>query len=195
MKTSRLLSISYIIISLLFSQSFLSCRKPLLPGPTGSQGEKGENGIKGEDGPKGDPGAGGGIGNVYYSDWGYYSFEALSSGYWRYTITEPAISNDIMTKGTTVVYFRRNNQVYKVDYLTDTESLTQRIELGQIWLYSSWDPSGTMFRYIIIPPTTASNSSSNKSSTKMSANTSQKVSLALDLDNYYEVCEKLGIEP
>ena len=196
MKTSHLLSISYIIVTLLFSQSFLSCRKPLLPGPTGEQGEKGDKGQKGEDGQKGDPGAGGGIGNVYYSDWAYYSFEGLSSGYWRYTVAEPAISNDIITKGTIVVYFKRNNRVYKVDYLTDTESLTQRIELGQIWLYSSWNPSdGTMFRYVIIPPTASSNSSSNKSSAKMNTKTLQQASLAINLDDYYEVCEILDIEP
>ncbi|WP_022829445.1 hypothetical protein [Sphingobacterium paucimobilis] len=169
-------------IGLVVSICLTNCRKPLLPGPMGTQGEKGEPGDQGTDGNKGDPGKGGGLGNVYYSDWKYYDFTSLNTGYWRATVSEPVISNEILTKGTTIVYFKRDGQVFKTDYLTDSESLTQRLELGQIWLYSSWDPSSTMFRYIIIPP---SKTIAAKAIQAKSKSTGQA---------YVELCEMLKIE-
>ncbi len=181
MKT-KIIPILYVVFSLL-CLSVTSCRKPILPGPMGPQGEKGDPGVKGIDGPKGDNGIGGGIGNVYYSDWRYYTFAfQASNGFWR---AEPAVSmitNDILTKGTVIIYFKRDGLIYKLDYLTDTESITQRIDLGKIWLYSSFDPSSVTFRYIIIPGSTASGLQARSG-------------IQIDKMSYQTLCKQLDIEP
>ena len=152
-------NIIYTFLITLLVVTLGSCRKAIPPGPQGEQGDKGEKGIKGEVGDKGDKGDGGGIGNVSYSDWAFLNF-TLNSGqsnpaqgiyFYNGRIYDDAITQEILNQGNVIVYFKRDGKVFKLDYLTDDESLTQRLAPGQVWLYSSWDASNTMFRYIIIP--------------------------------------------
>lgn len=152
------------------------CRKAEIPGAQGEQGEKGIVGVKGEKGDQGYPGNEGGLINVIYSDWNYVDFVDAGNGFWRGIYSAEGITSDILDKGNVVVYFKRGEEIFKLDYFKDDESFTQRLEIGKIWLYGSFDPSTVQFRYIIVTP--------RGMSTKMKS---------LNFENYEKMNSILGL--
>lgn len=152
------------------------CRKAEIPGPQGEQGEKGIAGIQGENGEQGDPGNEGGLINVIYSDWNYVDFVDTGNGFWRGTYSAEDITSDVLNKGKVIVYFKKDGEVFKLDYYKDDESITQRLELGTIWLYGSFDTNSTQFRYVIVRPQAMSGEMG-----------------VMDFDNYEEVSSSLGL--
>ncbi|WP_186755061.1 collagen-like triple helix repeat-containing protein [Echinicola salinicaeni] len=147
MKKSIKLLYLFIVTILMFT----NCREPELPGQMGERGDKGIVGPKGEKGEQGEKGDGGGLDNVFYSEWSRYSFVGLSNGFWRTQIQSDFINTSILEKGKVIVYFKRGEDVFKLDYVKDDESITQRLDVSSIWLYSSFDPSAVQFRYIVVP--------------------------------------------
>ena len=163
-----------------------SCRK-YDQGPQGIKGEPGAAGPKGEPGPKGDPAEQKtGIGNALFSDWTTVSFALQTNGFWRATWNVSSVTPTILSQGSVIVYMKRDGSVYKLDYYTNTESFTQRIDVGQIWLYGSFDPAPVQFRYIIIPPREAAAGLAKLSSREQG-------SKSIDYNNYEEVCKYYGV--
>jgi len=170
MKKIHLLSLLAIT---LFTVS--SCSKEGPVGPAGSTGAQGATGATGIAGPAGAAGTA----NVIYSDWitpaTYTKTTVFGTTTFTYNITEPKITQDILDKGTVVVFGKLNgytptiwptDQVsimpIVINYLQgttpeiDTWSGLYSLGVVQISLKNNNNVYGGIsnvhsFRYIIIP--------------------------------------------
>jgi hypothetical protein len=88
--------------------SIVSCSKDGNVGPAGSQGPTGPTGATGAQGITGASGTA----NVIYSDWitpaTYVKTTVFSTSTFTYNIAEPKITQDILDKGTVVVFGKLN---------------------------------------------------------------------------------------
>ncbi len=145
-----------------FMSGLSGCEGPA--GPAGADGV-GTQGPKGDKGDKGDTGAA----NVIYSDWkdasgGWVMSELDGVRKYSFTIAAPALTTEILDKGTVLVYARLsgdNNQVRQLPYhfvggtqvLYDLSLLSGSVK---VW-YTSIEPKGVLiptggqFRYVLIP--------------------------------------------
>ncbi|SFB12579.1 hypothetical protein SAMN05660845_1757 [Flavobacterium swingsii] len=93
-----------------------------------------------------------GTANVIYSDWATTTFTNV--GEWKATIIAPKITEDIVNKGTVLVYMRGNSSnpvAVPLNYVNGSDYISIIYEIGQIYIYSMNDRSSYSFRYIIIP--------------------------------------------
>lgn len=167
-------------------------------GPTGPQGEPGPQGTAGSQGPQGEQGPPGedGNANVIYSEWVALSeLEAASDTtvlgrtYRKFDIPAPELTQDIIDRGTILVYFKLSDAVFPLPstfgganpiYVTFSpfqpgvlSILSQNLDNTASGLNL-----GSEIRYILIPGGVTA------SKTK-----------PLDFKDYYSVMEYYGIDP
>lgn len=148
-KNSRKNNYSLVVVALLIiSVLNFSCSKPE-NGTNGTNGVDGKNGTNGEVGTTGPAGSA----NVIYSDWTTVIFAGTSPDY-SCNIIAPAITQNILDRGTVIVFSKSSNNIYPVPYLYPSSSTTYYIQpairLGNINLYANITYVN-VFRYIIIP--------------------------------------------
>lgn len=173
MKTNTLSPFSF-LGAILLTITFIGCSKP-------------EDGAVGPAGPAG-------TANVIYSNWASAPTATLTnidnaSGYTT-SITAPQLNQDILDKGTVLVYGKFSSTVFPLPYTSNaggsTNTLTYYPEVNNIRLFRfKHDGSGGVniptslsFRYIFIPGGTATGKLSPVDYTQMS---------------YSEVCHYLKI--
>ena len=172
-----------------------SCQKEGPEGPQGLQGVKGDKGDKGDTG----------ITNVIYSDWftppTYTATMVFGIRNFDFTKTAPAITQDILDKGTIITYGKLTGysssiwptgQVGKLPVIltyiqgsTQTDTWTAFYTPGNLRInfvnnanfYTSLALTHS-FRYIIIPGSIASRKASG-----------------IDWNNYGEICKHFNITP
>ena len=152
-------------------------------GATGAKGATGATGATGAQGPKGDTGATGpkgatGTANVQYSDWytppAYTLNTVFSMKHFDADIDAPKITQDIIDKGTVLVYGKLvgyNAVIWPVDQVSQlpinltyqqgsimTDTWTASTAVGKITIdfvnntnYWSSISTAHQFRYVIIP--------------------------------------------
>jgi hypothetical protein len=178
--------ITAFIVIVFLSVGFLGCNREAPQGLAGPEGEAGPAGPKGPQGPKGPKGIGGnGVANVEYSDWITDLKVAYTHGSFDVgEIKTDNITPEVVARGNVIVYFKDPNSggVYKLDYYTDEMSITQRINVGILYIYCSVNfvKKGLAFRYIIIPPTNSEATSKSESVPNFS--------------NYASVCKYYNIK-
>ena len=124
-------------------------------GPTGATGVTGVGtaGATGATGAKGDKGDTG-TANVLYSDWITVNFSGSGTVYTG-IITAPKITQDVLDKGTVLIYLKSGNLFYSINYAEIvggvTYTIVQILTVGKITLKGSYNPSSSQFRYVIIP--------------------------------------------
>lgn len=158
-----------------------SCGKNGAVGPQGPQGVAGPQGAPGATGPAGPIGTTGATGtaNVIYSDWitpaTYVKTTIFGTIYFNYDMAAPKITQDILDKGTVIVYGKLNGYnpvIWPTDQVSalpivitymsgstsniDTWSANATIGNVRISLTSSTNAYGSIsnahqFRYVIIP--------------------------------------------
>jgi hypothetical protein len=154
------------LIVFAFILAFAGCEP--VEGPMGPEGPQGEQGERGE---KGDPGTA----NVIYSDWTPFETTAWSEPFSffgqnrrSYTIAEDSITDEIINRGTVMVFVRFGGTINSIQPLPIIQSITQsknqvldyHIRAGEIVIvYYNLDDTvdpGTLsnsnqYRYVIIP--------------------------------------------
>lgn len=170
-------------------------------GPDGNTGPQGEMGPPGQQGPQGQDGTA----NVIYSEWFNFTLENWTDSFSlqgqtrrEYPVDVPQIDENILERGTVMVYVRGfgNNQgvrplpiIQPIFIITRDAVLNFRFDLGKIHLefYNiierTIDPGRIgptrQFRYIIIPGGVPA----------------KAIEGHPDLNNYHEVMEYFGIDP
>ena len=148
-KKSRKNNYSFVVVALLIISALnFSCSKPE-NGTNGTNGVDGKNGTSGEVGTTGPAGSA----NVIYSDWTTVIFSGTSPNY-SCNIIAPAITQNILDRGTVIVFSKSSNNIYPLPYTYSPSSSNDYIlplfKLGNVTLYANVTYL-TVFRYIIIP--------------------------------------------
>ncbi len=176
MKKTNLLLLALLAVSLLlFAQS---CGKDGAVGPQGPAGTTGPTGATGQAGQTGATGATG-TANVIYSDWvtppTYAQSTIFGTVHFDASITASAITQDILDKGTVLVYGKLDgytptiwptDQVgqlpivvtYQLSSVTYTDTWSANVTLGNIQIdfvdnlnFYTGISNLHQFRYVIIP--------------------------------------------
>ena len=159
MKTKiKLLSMGLIVSQIILS----SCKGPAGPiglaGPQGNNGQNGAAGLNGTNGKDGQNSAQGqkgdkgdkGTANVYYSDWILVTMTSTTNKYVG-NIYAPKIVQEIIEKGTILMYTKIDNSIYPLPFTTSIGNTIQPgFSPGNIKLFSNYDYSN-LYRYILIP--------------------------------------------
>ncbi|MFD2790997.1 hypothetical protein KCTC52924_01654 [Arenibacter antarcticus] len=173
MKTSKNLTLKFFAF-LIISGLIMSCSKD--DGEIGPQGPQGTQGDQGDQGPKGDTGTA----NVIYSAWIETEFPTnISAPGAGFDIEAPDLTQDIMDKGTVMV-FGRNLTIFGFDYfalpfITSGNQHNFRIEMEKVLRITAATLSGAAssqvgspffegYRYVIIPGGQPASNSAGKSS-------------------------------
>lgn len=181
----KTINVTRLVIIICLIVGLFGCRKNPPPGIPGPRGEQGVPGPKGPTGPKGYTGIGGnGIANVKSSGWiseleGIYYSNGDTVG----RIYTDAITPEILQTGNVIVYFKvPGSGVYKLDYYSNSLIITERLDVGVAFIYSSLDfrRVGMSFRYIIIPGTLGADA--------------RRSNRLPDFNDYSAVCKYYGLK-
>jgi hypothetical protein len=189
MKRTHQFSLHHLLyFMLVIALSVTACKKGD-PGPKGDKGDTGANGNAGGKGDKGDKGDAG-TANVSYSAWLDLTFaEDTTTGGFSKLITEPKITEDILSKGDVKVYWNFGTATDKFIVplpFRGAFSIQSFYTVGKIELDASADVSTFIdgsnnkrfqYRYVIIPGGTA-----------------LRTSTKIDWNNYEEVKTYLGLK-
>ncbi|MBU3024557.1 collagen-like protein [Zobellia galactanivorans] len=202
--TMKLLGMGLVVLALMFT----SCAKDGEDGMDGAMGPAGTNGIDGTDGTDGADGANGADGadgnaNVMASEWVVADFaDTWSFSRASVTINDPNITQEVLSTYTILGYFSFDDSYTDIYAIPFTEPLLRSFtmeqkmavgeytitEFGNLDTVGTIDPIDGFVRYILIAPAALSGKGGNGHSIKgMQEN-------GVDLSNYYEVMDYLGMD-
>lgn len=208
--TMKLLGMGLVLLALMFT----SCAKDGEDGMDGAMGPAGTNGIDGVDGTDGEDGADGADGangadgtdgnaNVIASEWAVADFpDTWSFSQASVTISDPNITEEVLSTYTLLGYFSLSDSYTEIFAIPFTESFLRSFtmqqkmavgaytitELGNLDTVDTIDPIDGFVRYILIAPAPLSGKGGNS----YSINGMQEN--GVDLSNYYEVMDYLGMD-
>lgn len=162
MKRTKKWSLHHVFYYMLAAMLMVSACKKGDPGPQGEKGDKGDTGAPGPTGSKGDAGTA----NVLYSAWLDLTFsQDQASGVFFKQITEPKITDNILSTGEIRVYINLGTAANKVvsilPYVEGDAQIVPYYFVGSIELDANVNAStvtntttgakNRQYRYIIIP--------------------------------------------
>jgi len=161
-----------------------------IPGPQGEQGQPGEQGPPGqpgEDGQDGTDGQDGQDGNANVTSY-FFTDQTLTTGF-NNPFEIPAITQEIMDHGVVLGYMREGDYGwYSLPFNTGANYIhIYTISTGLLKLNSSLSISKLDLRFIVIEGKDGSSGKSNTIQDGMKE-------AGVDISNYYQVADYLGLE-
>lgn len=188
MKRTNQWSLHHLFYYMLAATLMITACKKGDTGPQGEKGDKGDAGAQGSQGTKGDPGAA----NVQYSAWLDLAYaKDAASGVFFTQISEPKITDNLLSTGEIKVYVNLGSADSKVvmplPFVDGEAQITSLYAPGIIELDANFNAStGTssatgkkvrQYRYVLIP-----------------GGTSVRMDKSVNWNNYEEVKAYLGLK-